>query len=105
VLGGSGDEVPRGFGVYLESVYHPSGDVNERAGGCPYGLIVTKVERKLSLEDVERLVVLPMDVKRRPFPSGSSLLDDREPTTGLFCGGFLGSKGPESPERRPFLGS
>jgi hypothetical protein len=78
VLQGGDDEVPRGFGVYLEGVYHPSGDVNERSSGCRYRLIAVEVERELSFEDVERLVVLPMDVERRAFASGSDLLDERD---------------------------
>jgi hypothetical protein len=76
VLESSGDKVPRSFGVYLEGEYYPSGDVNERAGGCRYRSIIVEVERKLSFEDVERLVVLPMNVERRAFSSGSNLLDE-----------------------------
>ncbi len=105
MLGGGDDEVARGFGVYLEGVDHSSGDVNERAGGCRYRLIIIEVERKLSFEDVERLVVLPMGMKRRTFPSGSSLLDHREPTAGLLCGGLWGPEGAEAPERLPFFGA
>jgi hypothetical protein len=52
--------------------------VDERAGGRRYGLLVIEVGRKPSFEDVERLVVLPMDVQRRAFASGSDLLDERE---------------------------
>jgi hypothetical protein len=65
-----------------------SGDVNERSSGCRYRLIAVEVERRLSFEDVERLVVLPMDVERRAFASGSDLLDERKPAAGLLGGGL-----------------
>jgi hypothetical protein len=57
-------------------VYYPSGDVNERASRCRYWLFIIEVEGKLSIEDVERLVVLPMNVERRAFTSESNLLDE-----------------------------
>jgi DNA-binding CsgD family transcriptional regulator len=49
----------------------PLGNVDERACGGRYGLAVFKVERALTFEDVERLVVLRMDVKRCGRPDFS----------------------------------
>ena len=101
VLGGGDVEDPRGFGVHLKGVRHSCGDVDERARGRRYGLAVLKVERDLSFEDVERLVVLRLGVKRRRHPSGEQLLGEREPPAGLLGGGLDGHKAPEKPERLP----
>ena len=88
VLGGGDDEVARSFGVYLEGVDHSSRDVNERTSGCRYGLALIEVERKLSFDDVECLVVLPMDVKRRGRPSSWTIRGAGRgggPGWGLAC--------------------
>ena len=98
-------EDPRGFGVYLEGVRDPGGDVDERAGRRRYGLAVLKVERDISFEDVERLVILRLGVKRRCHPSREQLLGEREPPTGLLGGSFNGHEAPEEPERLSLLGA
>ena len=105
VLGSGDDEIPCGFGVNLEGVYHPSWDVNERTRRCRRGLTFIQVERKLSFKDVERFVVLPVNVKRSAFTSGSKLLDEGEPTAGLLGGGLDGPEGAEAPEPLPIFGS
>src|SRR5215207_1598325 len=78
-------------------------DVHERASGGRYGLAIFKVERKLSFEDVERLVVFRLDVERRGHPSGSHLLDECVLAAGLFSGGFKGCESSEKPERLSVL--
>ncbi len=84
-------------------MYHSSRDVNQRASGCPYGvmyrLAVIEIERKLSFKDVERLVVLRMGMKWCAFPFRSNLLDKRETIAGMLGAGFGGPEGPEASER------
>src|ERR687894_487727 len=81
------------------------GSVNERAGRGRYRLAVFEVEGKLSFYDVECLVVLPMDVKRRTYLSGGQHLDEREPSASLLSGGLDGNEASKSPERLPVFGA
>ncbi len=76
-----------GFGSYtLDGVDRPPWDEDERPGRRA-DLALADQEEKLSLEDVEQLVVTAVDVAGRPIPRGTRRFEeaDRAPVSSLIA--------------------
>ena len=60
--------------------------------------LVADEERELALEDVERFVLVVVDVQRRAAAAGHKLLGHHHATAGLGAVGLDGREAPEEPE-------
>ena len=81
------NQVARRFRFDAEAVNGAAGQVGERTGTCPNPWLVADLERDLAFNHIERLHVIPMQVKRDALSAFRPLVNQGERPGGLLPGG------------------